>query len=115
MLFRSLAGGPEWAVLGFLFLAEFLSGFGVMILDISVGSIRAALIPDSVRARVTGAYLLVNYGVRPVGAFTGGLLGSQLGVRPTLWIATVGAIAGALWLLPSPVMRLRELPESEAA
>jgi MFS family permease len=110
-----LAGGPEWAVLGFLFLAEFLSGFGVMILDISVGSIKAALIPDSVRARVTGAYLLVNYGVRPVGAFTGGLLGSQLGLRSTLWIATVGAVAGALWLLPSPIMRLRELPESEAA
>jgi len=110
-----LAGGPEWAVLGFLFLAEFLSGFGVMILDISVGSIRAALIPDSVRARVTGAYLLVNYGVRPVGAFTGGLLGSQLGLRPTLWIATVGAIAGALWLLPSPIMRLRERPEIEVA
>src|SRR5207237_2487591 len=59
-----LAGGPEWAVLGFLFLAEFLSGFGVMILDISVGSIKAALIPDSVRARLRGAYLLVIYGVR---------------------------------------------------
>jgi predicted exporter len=34
-------------------------------------------------------------------------------LRPTLWIASVGAIAGVLWLLPSPVPGLRELPEVE--
>jgi hypothetical protein len=28
-----------------------------------------------------------------------------------MWIATVGAIAGVLWLLPSPILRLHELPE----
>ena len=33
--------------------------------------------------------------------------------RPTLWIATVGAIAGVLWLLPSPIPHLRELPEAD--
>jgi predicted MFS family arabinose efflux permease len=107
-----LAGGPRGVVLGCLFLAEFFAGFGVMILDITGGSIKAAIVPDRLRARVSGAYMLVNYGVRPLGAFTGGLLGSEIGLRPTLWIATVGAIAGVLWLLPSPVMRLRELPET---
>jgi predicted MFS family arabinose efflux permease len=108
-----LAGGPEWRVLGFLFLAELFSGFGVMILDISGAAIKAALVPDRLRARVAGAYMVVNYGVRPLGALVGGALGTWIGVRPTLWLATVGAIAGALWLLPSPVMRMRELPEVE--
>jgi MFS family permease len=108
-----LAGGPRWVVLGCLFLAEFFSGLGVMILDISFGSIKAALVPDRLRARVAGAYMVVNYGVRPVGAFSGGLLGSTIGLRPTLWIASVGAITGVLWLLPSPIMRMRELPECE--
>jgi MFS family permease len=107
-----LAGGPRWVVLGCLFAAEFLSGFGVMLLDISAGSISQALVPDRLRARVAGAFMVVNYGVRPIGAFVGGLLGSQIGLRPTLWIATVGAIAGVLWLLPSPIMRMRELPET---
>lgn len=106
-----LAGGPKPLVLGLLFLAEFGAGLGVMILDISAGAIFAALIPNRLRARVSGAYLVVNYGVRPLGSLTGGVLGSTLGLRPTLWIATVGAIAGFLWLLPSPVPRLRELPE----
>jgi predicted MFS family arabinose efflux permease len=55
--------------------------------------------------------MVVNYGVRPLGALAGGLLGSSLGLRPTLWIATAGAVTGFLWLLPSPIPRLRELPE----
>src|SRR5919106_4201863 len=106
-----LAEGPEWLVLGMLFAAEFLSGLGVMILDISAGAIIPALTPHRLRSRATGAFRFVNYGVRPVGALIGGALGSAIGLRPTLWIATVGAIAGALWLLPSPVPGLRELPE----
>ncbi len=110
-----LAGGADWTILACLFLAEFGSGLGVMILDISGAAIKAALVPDRLRARVSGAYMLVNYGVRPLGALTGGVLGSWIGLRPTLWIASVGAIAGVLWLLPSPVMRLRELPEPEEA
>jgi MFS family permease len=108
-----LAGGPKPLVLGMLFLAEFGSGLGVMVLDISIGSIFAALIPNQLRARVSGAYLVVNYGIRPLGSVFGGVLGSAIGVRNTLWIATVGAIAGFLWLLPSPVPRLKELPEPE--
>jgi predicted MFS family arabinose efflux permease len=57
--------------------------------------------------------MVVNYGVRPLGALAGGALGTWIGVRPTLWIASVGAIAGVLWLLPSPLPRLHELPEVE--
>lgn len=42
-----LAGGPRLVILTMLFAAEFVSGFGVMALDISIGSIFAALIPTS--------------------------------------------------------------------
>jgi len=110
-----LAGGPRWLVLACLALAEFGSAFGVMVLDIAGGTLSAAVVPDRLRARVTGAYMVVNYGVRPLGAFLGGVLGASIGVRPTLWIATVGAIAGLAWLLPSPVMSLRDLPEPDEA
>jgi MFS family permease len=108
-----LAGGSELSVLAFLFAAEFLSGLGVMVLDITGASIKAALVPDRLRARISGAYMVVNYGVRPIGSLVGGALGTWIGLRPTLWIASVGAIAGVLWLLPSPILRLRELPEVE--
>jgi hypothetical protein len=46
--------------------AEFISGFGVMVLDI--GAIFAAVIPDPIRSRLTGAFQAVNYGTRPLGA-----------------------------------------------
>ena len=115
LLLVPLAGGPMWLVLAMLFLAEFGSGLGVMILDISAASIFAALVPPQLRARVSGAYTVVNYGVRPVGALIGGFLGTAIGLRPALWIATVGAILGFLWLLPSPIPKMRELPETEEA
>lgn len=106
-----LAGGPRWLVLGMLFTAEFLSGLGVMILDINAGSMIFALTPDRLRARAQGAFNFVNWGIRPLGSLAGGALGAALGVRPALWVTSVAAIAGALWLLPSPVPGLRDLPE----
>jgi hypothetical protein len=81
-----------------------------MVLDISVGAILAAAVPDGLRARMTGAYQVVNYGVRPLGALAGGGLGATIGMRPTLWLAVAGGVASVLWLLPSPVLRLRALP-----
>ena len=115
LLLVPLAEGPRWVIVALLFLAEFGSGFGVMMFDISAGAIFAAIIPDRLRSRVSGAYSFVNYGVRPLGSLVGGALGSTIGLRPTLWIGAVGALAGVLLLLPSPIPRLRDLPEPEDA
>ena len=102
-----LAHGSHWLVLAMLFAAEFGSGFGVMMLDISIGAIFAAVIPDTLRSRVTGAFQAVNYGTRPLGALLGGLLGSAIGLRPALWVATLGGMAGFVLLLPTPLPRYR--------
>ena len=109
-----LAGGPHWLVLVLPFIAEFLSGVGLMLLDILAGTLSAAIIPTALRSRVAGAFMVVNYGVRPMGTVLGGVLGEAIGLRPTLWIATVGALSGLGWLLPSPLRTLRELPAQEA-
>jgi MFS family permease len=114
LVFVPAAAGPHWLVVAFLFAAEFLSGLGLMLLDILGGTISAAVIPVPLRSRVQGAFLVVNYGVRPVGTVLGGVLGTVIGVRPALWIATVGALAGLFWLLPSPIRTLRDVPEEAA-
>lgn len=90
--------------------AEFFTGIGVMVLDVGLAALYAALVPDQLRARVSGAFLLVNYGVRPIGALAGGLLATLVGMQATMWVTTIGALAGVLWLLPSPMPRLRDLP-----
>jgi MFS family permease len=106
-----LAGGPYWLILAMLFLAEFGAGLGVMILDISAASIFAALVPHRLRSRVSGAYMVVNNGIRPVGSLMGGFLGTAIGLQTTLWIGVIGAMTGFLFLLPSPIPKMRELPE----
>ena len=104
------AGGPYWFVLTLLFVSEFLSGVGLMLLDIMAGSIMAGTVPTALRSRVSGAFMVVNYGVRPLGTTLGGILGTVIGVRSTLWIATVGALLGLAFLLPSPIPKMRDVP-----
>jgi MFS family permease len=109
--------GPEMSmtlILALLFGSEFGAGLGVMILDINVGAIIYARTPDRIRARAAGAFRFINYGVRPVGALLGGLLGGAIGVREAILVTTVAAIGGVLFLLGSPVLRLRDLPEVSA-
>jgi MFS family permease len=106
VLYATRTLGVNAATLGIV-----LGTASVGTLDIMAGTISASLIPPALRSRVSGAFNVVNYGVRPLGTAAGGVLGSLIGLRPTLWIATVGALAGLLFILPSPIMRLRELPE----
>ena len=49
-----------------------------------------------------------NYGVRPLGALLGGVLGGWIGLRTTMWIAVAGALLGVLFLVASPLPGLRE-------
>jgi predicted MFS family arabinose efflux permease len=91
---------------GALFAAQLVSGFGLMMLDVTGGTLRVELIPDDMRARVAGAYMLVNKGVRPLGALVGGLAGGAIGMRLTLAITTIGATSAVLWLVGSPLRRL---------
>jgi MFS family permease len=99
-------------ILALLFASEFGAGLGVMILDINVGAIIYARTPDRIRGRAGGAFRFINYGVRPIGALLGGALGSALGVREALFVTTIAATAGVLWLIGSPVLRLRDLPDA---
>lgn len=108
-LIPAASGAGKVTILVLLVAAEFGSGVGVVMLDITIGAIFAATIPAPLRARVAGAYSTINYGLRPVGALAGGLLGTTIGLRATLWIAAAGGLLGVLWLIRSPVPHLRTL------
>ncbi len=75
-----LASGPTWAKGGVLAIVEFLAGLGIMCFDINLNSLQTAVIPDDMRSRIVGAFSTVNYGIRPLGAIAGGLLGQYVGV-----------------------------------
>ncbi len=107
------AGGPLWMRAAALAGAEFLSGVGVMLYDVNNNSLQATVIPDGMRSRVSGAYRTVNYGIRPLGAIVGGLLATAVGLRATLLIGAAGGVFALVWVLASPVPRIRSLTVDE--
>ncbi|WP_043454530.1 MFS transporter [Streptomyces fulvoviolaceus] len=115
----AVAGGPVWARAGVLGAAQFLIGLGVMLFDVNLNSLQAAVVPDGLRSRVVGAYSTVNYGVRPLGAIVGGALADGIGLRATFVVAAVGGVLSLLWLLPSPIPGIRSLerdvPDAQSA
>ncbi|MEU1436173.1 MFS transporter [Streptomyces sp. NPDC005775] len=109
------ADGPLWIRAGAVAASQFFSGVGVMLFDVNLNSLQASVIPDRLRSRVAGAYSTINYGIRPVGAVVGGVLATFVGLRPTLLVAAVGGALSVLWLLPSPIPRIRDLaPDGDA-
>lgn len=106
------AGGSKPTEYGMVFAAEFLSGMGVMLLDILGGSLFQAVVPDRLRARFTGAFMMVNYGIRPIGALAGGALASTFGLRSALWVTVAVGAASGLVLVASPTRLVRDLPDA---
>lgn len=82
----------------------------ILFLDVNAGAMILARTPDWIRGRASGAFRFVNYGIRPIGALMGGLLGGLIGVRPTLFVVTIAALGGVLWLIRTPLLQTRELP-----
>ena len=89
--------------------AEFVFAFAVMCFVIPLGAVQASVTEQGMRSRVSGAFLSINFGVRPIGAVLGGLLGSWLGPRETLLIAGIGGMLSVLWLIGSPILRTRSI------
>lgn len=111
LLLVPAARGPHWLVVMLILTAEFISGIGLMLLDSLAGALQAALVPPPIRSRVSGAFMVVNYGVRPLGTTLAGILGTTIGVHDTIWIGAGGALLGMAFLLPSPIKDIRDVPE----
>lgn len=109
----AFAGGPLWMRVTLLALAEFVAGFSVMCLDIPLVSLQAKVTHDHMRSRVSGAFITVNYGIRPLGAVLGGVLGTWIGPRETILVSAIGGALSVLWLIGSPILRVRTIETHE--
>ena len=67
-----LAHGSNLAKAAVLAAVEAVSAFGIMLFDVNLNAVQATVIPDSVRARVQGAFTSINYGARPLATLGGG-------------------------------------------
>ena len=83
-----------------------------MCFDIPLGSLQAKVTHEHMRSRVSGAFTTINYGVRPLGAVLGGLLGGWIGPRETLLVSAIGGALSIFWLLGSPILKTRRIDDA---
>ena len=88
----------------------FAIGFSAVVYNINQVSFRQRLCPDRLLGRMNATMRFVVWGVLPIGALIGGVLGSVLGLRPTLWIGAAGEALAGVWLLASPLRSMRDFP-----
>jgi predicted MFS family arabinose efflux permease len=95
--------------------AVFVFSLGGTVYNINQVSLRQAITPDRVQGRMNATMRTIVWGTIPIGSLLGGVLGSTVGVVPTLWIGVVVTTLAVVWIAAGPV-RLRSQPEpSEAA
>ncbi|MEU6076452.1 MFS transporter [Micromonospora sp. NPDC047074] len=100
---------PGWGVLLYgVGLAAFSAN--AVLYNVATLTYRQRITPPALLGRVNAAFLWVCFGVIPLGALTGGTLASQLGLRPALWICVLGTWSAALFVVLSPLRRMRDMP-----
>ena len=111
-----LGGGPAapgWRVAAFAVGMAFLS-FGAVVYNVAQVSYRQAICPPRLLGRMNAAVRWVVWGTIPLGALLGGVFGTLIGVRATLWIAFVGSWAAGWWVFFSPLRGMRALEDERA-
>ncbi|HEV8634559.1 MAG TPA: MFS transporter [Chloroflexota bacterium] len=106
LLFVPLAGGPVVLAAALVGAAQCFDAAG------TIGGIgRDALVqgttPDRRLGRVNASLQMVRWGAMLAGSLIGGLLGETIGVRETMFVGALGALPSALWLVFSPIPRIR--------
>jgi len=90
-----------------------LSFGGLAVYNINQVSLRQAITPLRMQGRMNATMRFMVWGTVPVGSFAGGVLASNLGLRPTLWIAAIGGLFAFVPPFFSPVRTLRRIPAGE--
>jgi predicted MFS family arabinose efflux permease len=72
-------------------------------------TLRQAVTPDRLLGRVVAVGRVATWGGVAAGSFAGGQLADVFGVRPVVMFGGLLPLAGAVWLLLSPVRNIRRL------
>ena len=89
----------------------FITLVGVEIYNVAQVSYRQALVPLSLQGRMNASMRVLVWGPIPVGALLGGFLGTLVGVREAVLLTAIGGSLPFLWVLFSPVRKVKTIPE----
>jgi MFS family permease len=94
----------SWWAIPILVGAQVIRTGGVVTFNVAQVSLRQAMTPASHLGRVNATMRVLAWSLIPIGALSGGGLGSAIGIRPAL---LVGATVGALAVVPAMHVSLR--------
>ena len=126
MLLGMLGTGIGWLVMaaatGGALLASLVFGLGLALLDfsgmvffINYLTLRQAVTPDQLLGRVTATMICLTVATAPLGGLAGGWVAEHLGLRATMLIAALGAMAlVALVAKASPLLGVQSLEEARS-
>ncbi|MFF7359173.1 MULTISPECIES: MFS transporter [Streptomyces] len=101
--------GKGW-MLAALVAGSALLALGVVLANVIQGAFRQRYCPPQLLGRITACISVANFGAIPFGSLLGGVLGTALGLRPTLWLLTAGLAVSPLLLLIGPLRSRHDLP-----
>jgi MFS family permease len=108
LLLVPLAGGPFWLVL-VLVAGQQVADGPATIFMIHERSLIQSTVPDHAMGRVMASLRVIGWTAMLAGTVVGGVLGELIGARSTMLIGAIGALPAALWLVSSPIRRLRRI------
>ncbi|NUR84642.1 MAG: MFS transporter [Nonomuraea sp.] len=89
---------PDWR-LGLVVAQEFAMGVGAVVYNVSQLSYRQSVTPDELLGRMNATMRFAVWGTLPLGGLLGGVLGTTLGIRPTIALAGAGGCLAFLWVV----------------
>jgi predicted MFS family arabinose efflux permease len=92
-----------------IFVVTFVQTVMTPIYNINQVSLRQTIVPAELQGRMNATMRTIVWGTMPVGALAGGVLGSTLGIVPTILVAGTITSSACLWILCGPVRRLRSI------
>lgn len=100
------------AAIPLLIAVELLLSVSVLVYNITQVSFRQRICPPELLGRMNASIRFFVWGVMPIGALLSGVLATTIGIVPTMWIGAVGTLLSAVFVVFSPLLGMRTLPES---
>ena len=88
----------------------FVFYLGVLWYNVPQVSYRQSLVPAEIQGRMNATMRTIVSGTVPIGSLLGGILGEVVGVRETVGLTTLLGAMAFLFVLLSPVRRIKEFP-----
>ena len=93
-----------------LLVSQLIVSFSTPVYNVNQVSLRQAIVPQALQGRMNATMRTIVFGTLPIGSALGGVLGSSIGIVPTMIVGGIISVSAVLWIRCSDVYALRATP-----